>query len=166
MVLSSEIRIKKRSERILKMYNSVKGKELPKFHKKPMFIEKFGATMISAQRGKVEIECGVNPDMVNPVGFLHGGVQCVLIDDVMGLAAATLGSEGFTISINLQISFLSKVRIGDKIRVKAKIIREGRKLVNATAKIIDIDGNLIAVGQSDLLNTQINRNPVEFLKNE
>ncbi|MFX1274442.1 MAG: PaaI family thioesterase [Promethearchaeota archaeon] len=158
MVISSDLRIKKRSERVLRNLNSVIGKELPRAHKVITF-EKFGATIISAHRGRVEIECEVIPDMANPLGFLHGGVQCILIDDVIALTAITLGNRHFPISVNLQINFLSKARVGNKLRIKAKITQEGNKIINASAKIVNNDGKLIAVGQTILLNTQISRDP-------
>ena len=145
------------SERILKIFNSVIGEGLPKVHKKSMFIEKYNGKMVSAKRGTVEVVFEVTEDMTNPYGLLHGGVLCTLMDDVIGLAAATLGSEKFSVSLNLQVSYLDKVRIGEKITVKAKIVREGRNILNAITKIYDSSGKQVANGKSDLFLSEISR---------
>ncbi len=153
MVVSKGIK----SERILRIFNSAIGEGLPKVHKKSMFIEKYNGKMVSAKRGEIAVTFEVTEDMANPYGLLHGGVSCTLMDDVIGLTAATLGSNKFSVSLNLQVNFLDKVRIGEKITVKAKIIREGRNVLNAITKIYNSSGKQVANGKSDLFLTEISR---------
>ena len=153
MVVSNEIRSKK----IIRIFNSIIGEGLPKVHSKSMFIEKYGGKMISAKRGEVKVVFEITEDMANPYGLLHGGISCTLMDDIIGLAAATLGSDKFSVSLNLQVNYLDKVRIGEEIIVKAKIIREGRNVLNAITKIYNSAGKLVANGKSDLFLTEISR---------
>ena len=151
MVVSKGIK----SERILRIFNSVIGEGLPKVHRKSMFIEKYNGKMVSAKRGEVEVAFEVTEEMTNPYGLLHGGVSCTLMDDLIGLAAATLGSDKFSISLNLQVSYLAKVMVGEKITVKAKIIREGRNVLNAITNIYNSSGKQVVNGKSDLFLTEI-----------
>ena len=146
-----------KSKRILRIFNSVIGEGLPKVHKKSMFIEKYNGKMVSAKRGEVKVAFEVTQDMTNPYGLLHGGISCTLMDDVIGLAAATLGSDKFSVSINLQVTYLSRVMIGEKITVEAKIIREGRNILNAITKIYNSSGIQLVNGKSDLLLSEISR---------
>jgi len=146
-----------KSERILRIFKSVIGEGLPKVHKKSMFIEKYNGKMVSAKRGEIMVAFEVTEDMTNPYGLLHGGVSCTLMDDVIGLAAASLGSKSFPVSLNLQINYLDKVRIGEQITVKAIIIREGRNILNASTKIYNSSGKQVANGKSDLYLTEISR---------
>jgi len=146
-----------KSKRILRIFNSVIGEGLPKIHKKSMFIEKYNGKMVSAKRGEVKVALEVTQDMTNPYGLLHGGISCTLMDDVIGLAAATLGSDKFSVSINLQVTYLSRVMIGEKITVEAKIIREGRNILNAITKIYNSSGIQLVNGNSDLLLSEISR---------
>ena len=146
-----------KSKRILRIFNSVIGEGLPKIHKKSMFIEKYNGKMVSAKRGEVKVAFEVTQDMTNPYGLLHGGISCTLMDDVIGLAAATLGSDKFSVSINLQVTYLSRVMIGEKITVEAKIIREGRNILNAITKICNSSGKQLVNGKSDLLLSEISR---------
>ena len=148
----------KNSDRILKIFNSVIGEGLPKVHKKSMFIEKYNGKMVSAKRGEIAVVFVVTEDMANPYGLLHGGVSCTLMDDIIGLAAATLGGDKFPVSLNLQVSYLGKVRVGEEITVKAKILREGRNILNAMTKIYNSSGKQVANGKSDLFLTEISRN--------
>lgn len=136
---------------------------MPKVHKMPMFTQKFNGKMILAKRGVVEVEFEVLPNMANPLGLLHGGIQCTLMDDVIGLTAATLGNNSFSISLNLQVNYLAKAKVGEKIRVKAKIIREGRNIINATSKIFNSSGKLIANGKSDLFQTDMSRDYAKII---
>ena len=153
MVVSNKIR----SERMIRIFNSVIGEGLPKVHRKSMFIEKYGGKMVSAKRGEVEIAFTVTKAMTNPYGLLHGGVSCTLMDDIIGLAAATLGSDKFSVSLNLQVTYLDKVKIGEEITVKAKIIREGRNILNAITSIYNSSGKQVANGKSDLFLTETSR---------
>ena len=146
-----------KSKRILRIFNSVIGEGLPKVHKKSMFIEKYNGKMVSAKRGEVKVAFEVTQDMTNPYGLLHGGISCTLMDDVIGLAAATLGSDKFSVSINLQVTYLNRVMIGEKITVEAKIIREGRNILNAITKIYNSSGIQLVNGKSDLLLSEISR---------
>jgi uncharacterized protein (TIGR00369 family) len=153
MATSKEVK----TDRILRIFSSVIGEGLPKVHNKSMFIERYDGKMVSAKRGEIEVTFEVTEDMTNPYGLLHGGISCTLMDDVIGLAAATLGGERFSVSLNLQVSYLDKVKIGENIIVKAKIIREGRNILNAVATIHNSSGKQVANGKSDLFLTEIKR---------
>lgn len=146
-----------KSEKILMLFNSVIGKGLPNVHNKSLFIEKYNGKMNLAKRGEVKVDFKVTETMVNPYGILHGGISCTLMDDVIGLAAATLGTDYFPVSLNLQVSYLKKVMIGEHITVSATIIREGRNILNAITEIRDESEILVAFGKSDLFLTNISR---------
>jgi uncharacterized protein (TIGR00369 family) len=118
-----------------------------------------------AERGEVEVEFIIQSKMTNPLGLLHGGMQCTLMDDIIGITVATLGLENFSISLNLQINYLGKAKVGDKIRVNAKVIREGRNVIHATAKISHMNGKIVSIGQSDLLMTQIDSDYIKSIMN-
>jgi uncharacterized protein (TIGR00369 family) len=149
--------------KILEILNSAIGNEIPDLHKVPMITSKYNGKIILVKRGEIEVEYKILPEMTNPLGLLHGGMQCTLIDDLIGVAVATLGYDNFSISINLQINYLGKAKVGDKIKVKAKIIREGRNLLHASAKISDINDKTISIAQSDLLRTQIDSDYIKSI---
>lgn len=142
----------KRSKRILKMLNTFIGKEL-KNYPVPPFTKWLNGKIINAKYGRVEIEIEVRPEMSNPTGLLHGGMQSAFMDDVLGMTTATLGYEGFPISIDFHIDFLGKVKVGESVRVIAKVVREGRNIINMNIEMLDMNGKLISSGNSNLLKT-------------
>jgi uncharacterized protein (TIGR00369 family) len=91
--------------------------------------------------------------MGNPTNLLHGGMQCALMDDTIGMMTATLGYEGFPISIDFHVDYLGKVKVGENVRVIAKLIREGNNILHAIAEIYDQNGIVISTGNSNLLKT-------------
>ena len=145
-------KIKKRSERMIKLFNNFKGKNLKDFPVPP-FTKWLDGKIFKAEYGEIELEFEVRPEMANPTGLLHGGMQCALMDDTVGMTTATLGYEGFPISIDFHVDYLGKVKVGEKVRVIGKIIREGRNIIHAIAEIYDLDGKLISTGNSNLLKT-------------
>ncbi|MFX0041205.1 MAG: PaaI family thioesterase [Promethearchaeota archaeon] len=145
--------IKKRSEKMIALFNSFKNRDL-KDLPVPPFTKWANGKIIKSEYGLMELEFEVRSEMANPTNLLHGGIQCALMDDVIGITTATLGYKGFPISIDFHVDFLGKVKVGEKVRVIAEIIREGKNIIHANAEIRDMKNNLISTGNSNLLKTQ------------
>jgi len=77
-----------------------------------------------------------------------------MMDDTIGVMTTTLGYQGFLISIDFHVDYLGKVKVGEKVHVKGKTIREGNHIVHVIAEIYNMDGDLIATGNSNLLKTK------------
>jgi uncharacterized protein (TIGR00369 family) len=138
---------------ILERFKAYIDKELsPKF---PPFTKWLGGILRQVEEGKLEVEFIVRPEMANPVGLLHGGVQNAIIDDVIGMTVATAGHETFFLSLNLYVDYLGKSKVGDKIIANSKIFRSGKQIVNAQCELRDIEGNIISRGTSNLLKSDI-----------
>ena len=146
------VKIKKRSDNMIKLFKTFSGKNL-KDLPVPPFTKWLNGKIVKAQYGVLELEFEIRPEMANPTGLLHGGMQCALMDDTIGMMTATLGYEGFPISIDFHVDYLGKVKVGEEVRVIGKMIREGRNILHVIAEIHDINGNLISTGNSNLLKT-------------
>lgn len=162
MVDQFDPKTKERSEKMIMLLNAVKGESIQDFPVPP-FTKWLNGRVIEAKRGDIEFEFDVRPEMANPTGLLHGGMQCAMIDDCFGVACATLGYEGFLLSIDINVDYMGKVKVGEKVRVRANIAREGKSIVHAHATIKDIAGNIIADANSNLLVTQFKPKYVEEL---
>ncbi len=145
------------SEKIVGMMKIFSGKDL-----KDLPIECLtkwiGGTIIEAERGVIEIEVKAERHMTNPAGYLHGGIQCAMLDDAMGWACATLGYEHQFLSTNLNVDYLGTAKAGDTVMVRAYIYREGSTLLHAVGEIRK-DGAVIAKAQS---NIYISGKPVDY----
>jgi uncharacterized protein (TIGR00369 family) len=144
---------KKRSEKMISLFNSFKNQELKNLPVPP-FSKWANGKIIRAEFGLMELEFEVRPEMANPTNLLHGGIQCAFMDDVIGITTATLGYKGFPISIDFHVDYLGKVQVGEKVRVIGEIIREGRNIIHANAEIRDLNNILISTSNSNLLKTK------------
>ncbi|MBD3194402.1 MAG: hotdog fold thioesterase [Candidatus Lokiarchaeota archaeon] len=153
MMEKKEKKVQERSERVIKLFNAAKGKDIGNFPAIPPFSKWLNGQIIQTKRGLVEIEFKVRPEMANPTGLLHGGMQCGMMDDTIGMTTATLGYEGFPITIDFHVDYLGKVKVGEKVKVVGKIMREGRNILHAISEIYDMNGKLISTGNSNMLRT-------------
>ena len=158
-------RIMKRSQQMVELLRTMKSRGEQLFPGSP-FSRWLNGTIIDVKRGDVELEFLVRPEMANPTGLLHGGMQCALMDDTIGITGATLGYEGFLMSVDFHVDYLGRVKVGEKVRVKGQIVREGRKIVHAMAEIHDAEGKLVATGSSNLTRTSFRPDYAKRLENK
>jgi len=112
-------------------------------------------TLKEVKKGSITAEFVVRPEMVNPVGFMHGGLQNAIIDDVIGMTAATLGKGPFCLSVNLYVDYLGKASVGDLITARSTILRKGKQMLNVQCELLDVNGGIIARGISNLVRSKI-----------
>lgn len=105
--------------------------------------------------GELVMDFTVRPEMANPVGLLHGGIQNAILDDVIGMTALTLGHEHFYISLGLSVDYLSKARVGETVTARGSILRGGKRVLNAQAEIVNAAGDLVCRGSSNLMRSRI-----------
>lgn len=134
---------------VVQYFKSRIGKEV--ISEPPSFTEWLRGVLKEVKEGELTLEFLVRPEMANPVGFLHGGIQNAIIDDVIGMAVATLGDKTFFVSLNMYVDYLGKAKVGDSIIAKAAITRKGNQIINAQCELFDIKGDIISRGTSNLL---------------
>lgn len=86
----------------------------------------------------------VRPDMLNPMGTLHGGILCDLGDASMGCAAATTldANESYT-TIELRVNYFKPIRSGT-LEARSTVARTTRSLVYIECEIVDTRGSVVA----------------------
>ena len=144
--------VERRSNKMINLFRTFKNQELKNLPVPP-FTKWANGKIINAEYGLMELEFEVRPEMANPTNLLHGGIQCALMDDVIGITTATLGHKGFPITIDFHVDYLGKVKVGEKVRVTGEIIREGKNIIHAIAEIRDVNNNIISTGNSNMLKT-------------
>jgi uncharacterized protein (TIGR00369 family) len=116
----------------------------------------FGALMglklthISAE--KVEAELEVGPQHHQPMGIVHGGVYCAIVETICSIAAFVHTSKrGHTVvGLDNQTSFLKATRTGT-LRAVATPLTVGARTQLWEANIRNQDGDLVATGRVRLL---------------
>ena len=83
------------------------------------------------------------PRHANPMGIVHGGVYCTMMDQVAGTAACTGG--GLCRTVNCEVRFLAAAQ-GDRLTSRAETVRMGRSIAVIRAWVEDAAGTVCADG--------------------
>ena len=119
-------------------------------------------TLLEIENGFIKVSYTVTPAMCNPGKILHGGVSSLMMDDVIGMANFATGSEFLMTSINLNVDFLSSVKMGEIVEVSAKLVRSGGNLNHWDAVITKDSGKLVAKASSNMIKTHVKLGELGF----
>jgi len=88
------------------------------------------------------------PQHANPMGTLHGGVLCDLVDAAMGMAfASTLASDESFTTMSLSINFFRPVW-KSALRAEAHVLNRGKNVGYIECEVHDESGKLVAKANS------------------
>ncbi len=94
-----------------------------------------GIERVFAREGRSEVRLAITPDLLNPLGIVHGGVIAALADEAIGLAAYSLLPPGAAcVTAELHLHFLLPARQGLLV-ARGTIWRCGRRLVTGEAVV-------------------------------
>ncbi|HVY07474.1 MAG TPA: PaaI family thioesterase [Burkholderiales bacterium] len=108
---------------------------------------------VEAEEGRVVFQGTPTFDFYKPIGTVHGGWACALLDSCMSCAVQTMIPAGFGYTTGeLKVNFVRALteRTGP-IRAEGKVIHPGRQLATAEGRIVDADGKLYAHGTTTCL---------------
>jgi uncharacterized protein (TIGR00369 family) len=92
----------------------------------------------------------MTPDLrhYNPIGSVHGGVACTLLDSCMSCAVQTHVPKGFGYTtLELKVNLVRPITATTgPIRAEGRSLHVGRRSGTAEGKILDAKGNLLAHG--------------------
>lgn len=103
--------------------------------------------------GEVEFRCRPDESAYNPIGTVHGGLVCTLLDSVVGCAVHTTldAGIGYT-SLEIKVSYLRPVLAGDgELTATGRVTRRGRRASFADGEVRDDQGRLVATASSTCL---------------
>ncbi len=103
--------------------------------------------------GRVEFTCVVDESVYNPIGVVHGGLVCTLLDTVAGCAVHTTlpAGVGYT-SIELKVNYLRAVHASSgTLTAIGRVIKPGRRVAFAEGEVLDAAGRSVATASSSLL---------------
>jgi uncharacterized protein (TIGR00369 family) len=89
----------------------------------------------------------------NPIGLVHGGYVCTMLDSALGCAVhSTLPvGVGYT-SIEIKVNYLRPVHANaGEVRVNGRVTKPGRRVAFAEGEVVDAAGKTLATAQSSLL---------------
>jgi uncharacterized protein (TIGR00369 family) len=84
----------------------------------------------------------------NPIGSVHGGVACTLLDSCMGCSVQTTlaKGQGYT-TLELKVNLVRPITASTgPVRAEGRTLHVGRRSATAEGKILDAKGALLAHG--------------------
>ncbi|XP_016071737.1 PREDICTED: acyl-coenzyme A thioesterase 13 [Miniopterus natalensis] len=105
-------------------------------------------TLVSASPGKVTCELKVEEEHANKMGTLHGGLTATLVDNISTMALLCTERALPGVSVDMNITYMSPVKIGEVVVITAHILKEGRTLAFASVDLTNkATGKLVAQGR-------------------
>ena len=107
-----------------------------------------GMRITHVEPGRTVFEMEAGPQHANPMGTLHGGILCDLVDGAMGTAYASLLDDGesFT-TLELKANYLRAVTEGTLVAT-GRVLHGGRTIGLTACDVVDGDGRKVAYATS------------------
>jgi uncharacterized protein (TIGR00369 family) len=108
---------------------------------------------VHVELGKVVFECDPSEAHYNPIGMVHGGLVCTVLDTATGCAAhSTLAAGvGYT-SVEIKVNYLRPVTSDTGVLIATgQVIKGGNRMIFAEGNVTTEAGKLIATASSTLL---------------
>ena len=109
--------------------------------------------IVSADPGRVVFTCEPDESAYNPIGAIHGGLVCTLLDSVTGCALhSTLpAGKGYT-SVEIKVNYLKAVRLASgTLTATGTVVKSGSRVGFAEGVVTDAGGAVVATATSTLL---------------
>jgi uncharacterized protein (TIGR00369 family) len=107
-----------------------------------------GFELTRVEPGYALFECDPAEYHYNPIGVVHGGLACTLLDSAMSCAIQTMvpaGSAYTTLELKVQLVRAITDKTGH-LRAEGKLVHGGSRISTAEGKLIDAGGKLYAHG--------------------
>jgi uncharacterized protein (TIGR00369 family) len=119
----------------------------------PPISQLMGMGVRSVAKGEVVFTVDPHESQYNPLGVIHGGVACTILDTVVGCAVQTTLAQGWSYtSIDLNVSYLRPFTLATgPLTVTGRVVKPGRRVAFTEAVAVDAEGREIATATSSLL---------------
>ena len=105
-----------------------------------------GMSILSVAPGQVTFGLDVGEHLYNPIGSVHGGVFCTLLDSAMGCSVhASLDRGQAYTTLELKVNIVKALTLNTpSVTATGQVISAGRRVATASGQITGPDGTLYA----------------------
>lgn len=131
-------------EKSLDVFRKMIARELPA----PPIAESFDFLLTEIENGRAVFEGEPHAKFYNPLGTIHGGFICTLLDSAMACAIhSTLEAGRGSTSVEIKVNFVRPIfeKTG-ALKAVGEVVNAGRQIASAEGKLIGADGKLYAHG--------------------
>ncbi|KAG0370410.1 HotDog domain-containing protein [Gamsiella multidivaricata] len=105
-----------------------------------------GLKLVSASKGSILCELQVEKQHLNRLGGCHGGLLSTIVDVGGSLAIAAENMHATGVSTDLNVSFVSGAKIGDKLSIDSRCDNVGGSLAFTSVEI-KVGDKVVALGR-------------------
>jgi uncharacterized protein (TIGR00369 family) len=119
----------------------------------PPIIALMDMTLTAVTRGTATFVCRPNESHYNPIGSVHGGFVCTVLDSAAGCAVQTTlpAGVGYT-SLEIKVNYLRAVTTTTgPLTAVGTVVKPGSRVAFAQAVITDSENRVVATASSTLL---------------
>jgi uncharacterized protein (TIGR00369 family) len=119
----------------------------------PPIAEHFGFGITEVSDGEVIFSCNPDESVYNPIGMVHGGLVCTLLDTVIGCAVHTTLPAGVAYtSIELKVNYLRAVHGNNGLlTARGWVTKPGRRVAFAEGEVSNAQGKVVATASGSCL---------------
>jgi uncharacterized protein (TIGR00369 family) len=112
----------------------------------PPVAELLGMRLGEIETGRVTFHLDVGEHLYNPIGSVHGGIFCTLLDSAMSCAVHTqLGAGQAYTTLELKVNLIKGLTVATpEVRAEGQVVSAGRRVATASGRIVGVDGTLYA----------------------
>ena len=113
---------------------------------RPPIAALLGMSVLHVEPAQVTFGLDVGEHLYNPIGSVHGGVFCTLLDSAMGCAVHTTLDRGQAYTtLELKVNLVKALTVNTpSVVASGQVISAGRRVVTASGQITGPDGTLYA----------------------
>lgn len=101
---------------------------------------------VEGEPGRIVFQGTPGKQHYNPIGTVHGGYFCTLLDSALGCTVQSMlpKGSGYT-TLELKVNLIRALTEDTgPVRAEGKVIQVGRSVGIAEARLVDVDGKLYA----------------------
>ncbi len=119
----------------------------------PPIAQLMGFALESVAEGDAVFVCTPDESVYNPIGVVHGGLVCTLLDSAIGCAVqTTLPAGSAYTSIEIKVNYLRALHAKTgALRVHGWVTKPGRRVAFGEADVRDAAGTIYATASSTCL---------------
>jgi uncharacterized protein (TIGR00369 family) len=127
----------------------------------PPIAELLGLGIVEVEPGRVTFSLDVGEHLYNPIGSVHGGVFCTLLDSAMACAVhSTLGRGQAYTTLELKVNMVKPLTVDTpSVTATGQVVSSGRRVATASGQITGPDGTLYAHATTTCLVIDTGRAP-------
>ena len=101
--------------------------------------------LVDASEGFAKFKAEALPQHLNPMGGVHGGFACTVLDSSTGCAVHTLMKPGESYgTIDLNVKMMRPIPVGKTLYAESNVINISKSLAVSDGRLVDEEGKLYA----------------------